>query len=98
MSAIPSTSGSLHSEFVCFLFLQVHRETDRFFSTSGVQIPQHSSGFFHFLRETFSSHIKYKVDNILTKAAALRIVLNIDGAPIDPSVLAFSLASHRYSS
>ena len=30
-------SGSLHNEFVCFLFLQAHRETDRFLPTSGVQ-------------------------------------------------------------
>ncbi len=30
MSAIPSTSGRLHSEFVRLLLLQVHRETDRF--------------------------------------------------------------------
>ncbi len=34
---IPSTSGRLHSEFVRLLFLQTHRETDRFFfATSGV--------------------------------------------------------------
>jgi hypothetical protein len=31
MPAIASTSGRLHSEFVRLLFLQVHRETDRFF-------------------------------------------------------------------
>ena len=37
MTDIPSTSGSLHSEFVCLLFLQAHRETDRFFAASGVQ-------------------------------------------------------------
>ena len=33
------TSGRLHSEFVRLLFLQVHRETDRFFADSGVQLP-----------------------------------------------------------
>ena len=32
MPNIPSTSGRLHSEFVCLLFLQAHRETDRFFA------------------------------------------------------------------
>jgi hypothetical protein len=37
MSSIASTSGRLHSEFVRLLFLQAHRETDHFFSTSGVQ-------------------------------------------------------------
>jgi hypothetical protein len=36
MSDIASTSGRLHSEFVRLLFLQVHRETDRFFTDSGV--------------------------------------------------------------
>jgi hypothetical protein len=37
MPAIASTSGRLHSEFVRLLFFQDHRETDRFFSASGVQ-------------------------------------------------------------
>jgi hypothetical protein len=36
MPIIVSTSGRLHSEFVRLLFLQDHRETDRFFTTSGV--------------------------------------------------------------
>ena len=31
---ITSTSGRLHSEFVRLLFLQTHRETDRFFAAS----------------------------------------------------------------
>ena len=37
MTTIGSTSGRLHSEFVRLLFLQDHRETDRFFVVSGVQ-------------------------------------------------------------
>jgi hypothetical protein len=37
----------------------------------------------HYCRAAFSSQLKSKVGNILTKAAALRIMLNIDGAPID---------------
>jgi hypothetical protein len=70
---------SVHSEIVRLLFLQVHRETDRFFAFSGVQVPQPTSGL---VRHTaFSSQIKDKVDN-LVKAAALRINLNIDGTPI----------------
>jgi hypothetical protein len=36
MTAIISTSGRLHSEFVRLLFLKAHRETDRFFASSGV--------------------------------------------------------------
>ena len=35
MSAIASTSGRLHFEFVRLLFLQAHRETDRFLAASG---------------------------------------------------------------
>ena len=38
MSSIVSTSGSLHRELVCLLFLHTHRETDLFFSTSGVHL------------------------------------------------------------
>ncbi len=38
MPAIASTSGRLHSEFVCLLFLQAHRETERFFADSVVQL------------------------------------------------------------
>ena len=37
MLVITSTSVRLHSEFIRLLFLQVHRETDRFFVTSGFQ-------------------------------------------------------------
>jgi hypothetical protein len=36
MTAIPSTSGKLNSEFIRLSFLQAHRETDRFFTASGV--------------------------------------------------------------
>ena len=82
MPAIPSTSGRLHSEFVRLLFLQAHRETDRFFAASGVQLAHHERVQFHFRREAFSSQFKAKVGNILAKTVALRINLNIDGSPI----------------
>ncbi len=81
--AISSTSGRLHSEFIRILFLQSHRETDRFFSVSGVQSAQSNMGaFFHFLRAAFSSMLKSRVSSILTKSAALRINLNLDGSSI----------------
>jgi hypothetical protein len=80
-----------HSEFVFLLFLQAHRETDRFFAPSGVQLAQPTSGLFHFRHAAFSSHLKAKVGNILAKAAALRINLNIDGTPI-------ASKSHTHSS
>ncbi len=40
MPVIASISGRLHSEFIRLLFLQTHRETDRFFAASGVQPEQ----------------------------------------------------------
>ncbi len=82
MPAIASTSGRLHSDFVRLLFLQAHRETDRFFAASGVQLAQSTSGQFHYRRAAFSSQLKSKCGNILAKAAALRITLNIDCAPV----------------
>ena len=82
MSAITSTSGRLHSEFVRLLFLQAHRENDRFFAASGVQLAQFDRGHFHFRRAAFSNQLKSRVGNILAKAAALRITLNLDGTPI----------------
>ena len=82
MTAIASTSGRLHGEFVRLLFLQAHRETDRFFAASGVQSAQSTSGQFHFRRAAFSQQLTGKVGLALAKAAALRINLNLDGAPI----------------
>ena len=82
MTVNASTSGRLHNEFVSLLFLQDHRETDRFFAVSGVQIAQHHRDQFHYHRTAVSSHLKSKVVNILAKAVALRITLNIDGSPV----------------
>ncbi len=56
MTTIASTSGRLHSEFVCLLFLQAHRETDRFFADSGVHLTQSTSDQFHFKRVWRSPH------------------------------------------
>ncbi len=82
MPAIASTSGRLHSEFVRLLSLQAHRETDRFFAASGVQLAQTDRGQLHFRRAAFCSQLKSRVGLALAKAAALRITLNLDGAPI----------------
>ena len=76
MPVIASTSGSLHSELVHLLFLQAHRETDRFFAASGVQSAQSTSVFFHLRRAAFLQQLKSKVGLALAKAAVLRIVLN----------------------
>ncbi len=84
MPAIAGTNGRLNSEFIRLLFLQAHRETDRFFAASGVQSAQSNLGssYFHFRRAAFSCLLKSKCGNILTKASALRVNLNLDGAPI----------------
>jgi hypothetical protein len=82
MPAIARTSGRLHSEFVRLLFLQAHRETERFFAASGVQHAPSDCGMFHYRRAAFSAQLKSKVGLALAKSAALRITLNLDGAPI----------------
>jgi hypothetical protein len=75
-----STSGRLHSDFVSLLFLQVHRETDRFFAGSVVPLTQHDRDQFHYCHVVFSSQLKSKCGHLPTKDAVLRIILNIDGA------------------
>ena len=82
MTAIASTSGRLHSEFVRLLFLQTHRETDLFFATSGVHLGQTDRDQYHYHRATVSSHLKSRVGLALVKVTALRINLKIDGSPI----------------
>jgi hypothetical protein len=84
MPAIAGTNGRLHSDFIRLLFLQAHRETDRFFAASGVQSAQSNLGstYFHFLRAVFLNQLKSKCGLLLAKAAALRVTLNLDGAPI----------------
>ena len=64
------------------LFVQAPRETDRFFAGSGVQLAQSDRDQFHYRRTAFSSQLKSRVGDILAKAAALRITLNLDGTPI----------------
>ena len=82
MSAIASTSGRLHSEFIRMLFLQSHRETDRFFAAPGVQPVQSNHGTFHYKHTAFLRQLKSKIGSSLAKAAAMRVNLNIDGTPI----------------
>jgi hypothetical protein len=65
MPTIASTSGRLHSEFVRLVFLQAHRDNDRFFAASGVQLVQTDSGQFHFRRSVFSSQFKGRVGLVL---------------------------------
>ena len=84
MPAIVGTNGRLHSDFIRLLFLQTHRETDRFFAVSGVQSAQSNLGAtgFHFRRAAVLNQLKSKCGLLLAKAAALRVNLNLDGSPI----------------
>ena len=75
------------------LFLQDHRETDRFFATSGVQPAQHTSGgIFTFKRAAFLTQLKAKVGSSLAKAATMRV--NLNSAPITSRSLLTHL-THR---
>jgi hypothetical protein len=84
MTAITGTNGRLHSDFIRLLFLQTHRETDRFFTVSGVQSAQSNLGptCFHFRRAAVLNQLKSKCGLLLAKAAVLRVTLNLDDTPI----------------
>ena len=60
----------------------MHRETDFFYSASGVQLDQHDRVQFHFRRVAFAEQLKRRVDLALVKETSLRITLNLDGTPI----------------
>ncbi len=100
-------------KYVHIVFLQTHRETDRFFAVSGVLSAQSDRGFFHYLRATFSSMIKclsYEVSHsplTLTNFSYINLVfvfrcsssttIPVSVSRVNSSFLVFSLSSHRYS-
>ncbi len=69
MPDIAGSNGRLHGDFIRLLFLQTHRETDRFFAASGVQSAQSNLGatYFHFRRAAVLNQLKSKCGLILTK-------------------------------
>ncbi len=73
MTAIDSTSGDYMVNLCGFYFYKLIGKLTVFFSSSGVQLAHSTSGQFHYRRAAFSSQLKSKIDNILTKATALRI-------------------------
>jgi hypothetical protein len=83
MTAMDGTNGRLHSDFIRLLFLQTHRETDRFFTVSGVQSAQSNLGdtCFHFRLEAVLNQLKSKCGLLLSKTASLRVTLNLDDTP-----------------
>ncbi len=77
-SDITSTSGRVHSELVLLLFLQSHRETDRFFAASGVQLVEPTTLQLPPLGVLLTVQGKSgQLDKILTKTEALRMNLNL---------------------
>jgi hypothetical protein len=61
---------------LCLLLLV--RLGDYIVTTSGVHLAQHDRGQFHYRHSVFSSQLKSKVDNILTKTTTLRVKSFID--------------------
>jgi hypothetical protein len=81
----------MHGEFLRLLFLQAHRETEAHFTAAGMSWQNYQSDSFRFKRAAFYQSLKSKVGLAASKAAALRINLNVEGcgivaAPVhDPS-------------
>jgi hypothetical protein len=74
----------MHGEFLHLLFLQAHRETEAHFTATGMP-SQHNSDEFRFCRAAFYKSLKSEVGLVESKAAALRINLNIPDAPAHQS-------------
>ncbi len=88
LPAIMTTSSRMHGEFLCFPFLQAHRETTAHFIATGLPSQQtRSDKAFRFKCDAFYMVLKTKVGLVSAKASALRINLNIQ----DCSVVAPSL-------
>ena len=82
-----------------FYFWRLIGKPTDFFATSGVQLPQ--TNLFCHRHTELSTHLKSKVGNILTKASALRIQLNIDDTTIasrSPTHPSHSQTSRLFSS
>ncbi len=82
MPSITSTSGRLHSDFVCLSFYKFIGKLAVFFTVSGAHLVYYTSVQFHYHPPVVSSQLRSRIGSILTKVATLRITLNIDGSPI----------------
>ncbi len=92
MTPIPSTSGRLHSEFVRLLFSKTHRETDRFFTVSRVQIPQSDRDQSPITLANLSSINLVSIFRCSSSPSNPVYERHVDSSP-----LGFSLSSHRHS-
>ena len=82
LPAIMSTSTRMHGEFLRLLFLQAHWETEGHFTAPGMPSQRNQSHPFRFKRAAFYQSLKSEVGLAATKAAALRINLNVEGCGI----------------
>ena len=78
LPAIVSTSTRMHGEFLRLIFLQAYRETEAHFTASGVPSQSNNSDMFRFRRTAFCQSLKSKVGLAAAKAAALRIMINLN--------------------
>ena len=82
LPAIVSTSCRMHGEFLRLIFLQAHRETEAHFTAAGMSSQNYQTDAFRFKRAAFLQSLKSKIGLAASKAAALRINLNIQGCGI----------------
>ena len=82
LPSIVSTSTRMHGEFLRLLFLQAHRDTEAHFTAAGISSQRNQADSFRFKRAAFYQSLKSKVGLAAAKAAALRIILNVDGCGI----------------
>ena len=72
----------MHGEFLRLIFLQAHRETEAHFTAAGMSSQNYQTDAFRFKRAAFLQSLKSEIDLAASKAAALRINLNIQGCGI----------------
>ncbi len=73
---------AVHGELLRLIFLQAHRETEAHFNAPGMSSQNYQTDAFRFKRAAFLQSLKSKIGLAASKAAALRINLNIQGCGI----------------
>ena len=97
---IPRTSDRIHIQFVRLIFLQAHRETDRFFYIFRSSACTNQQWTFHHFKNTYSPITLTNVSSI-----NLVFIFMCSSSPsnpvytrlVDPLALVFSLSSQRHS-
>jgi hypothetical protein len=69
----------MHGEFLRFLFLLAHQETETHFTATGEPSQRKQADSFRFKRSAFFRPLKSKVGLASAKAAELQINLNVEG-------------------